>query len=208
MRVLCGFRLCRTRTLWWRSNPAWRQTCCLLCRASRAKFRASTPSTTTGTQHLGQTVRVVYNNEKRSQTGVFAGVRGWRAWLQLRPVSVCRVFRLSLISCGGNTPPTLEERSCLDFLSRVRPNNWLASLPLSSVSPSVLISPLFPAEYPELQRIKRELSLLSKLYTLYKSVIDSVAGYYDILWVDLNIEKINTELQDFQNRYSRRSLVI
>ncbi|XP_070784429.1 dynein axonemal heavy chain 5 [Enoplosus armatus] len=55
-------------------------------------------------------------------------------------------------------------------------------------------------EYPELQRIKRELSLLSKLYTLYNSVIDSVAGYYDILWADLNIEKINTELQDFQNR--------
>ncbi|KAM7390019.1 hypothetical protein PAMA_008269 [Pampus argenteus] len=55
-------------------------------------------------------------------------------------------------------------------------------------------------EYPELQRIKRELSLLSKLYSLYNSVIDSVAGYYDILWADLNIEKINSELQDFQNR--------
>ncbi|XP_049912492.1 dynein axonemal heavy chain 5 [Epinephelus moara] len=55
-------------------------------------------------------------------------------------------------------------------------------------------------EYPELQRIKRELSLLSKLYTLYNSVIDSVASYYDILWADLNIEKINNELQDFQNR--------
>ncbi|XP_041817844.1 dynein heavy chain 5, axonemal [Chelmon rostratus] len=55
-------------------------------------------------------------------------------------------------------------------------------------------------EYPELQRIKRELSLLSKLYTLYNSVTDSVAGYCDILWADLNIEKINTELQDFQNR--------
>ncbi|KAG7231381.1 hypothetical protein INR49_012221 [Caranx melampygus] len=55
-------------------------------------------------------------------------------------------------------------------------------------------------EYPELQRIKRELSLLSKLYSLYNSVIDSVTGYYDILWSDLNIEKVNTELQDFQNR--------
>ncbi|GLD61462.1 dynein heavy chain 5, axonemal-like protein, partial [Lates japonicus] len=55
-------------------------------------------------------------------------------------------------------------------------------------------------EYPDLQRIKRELSLLSKLYSLYNSVIDSVTGYYDILWADLNIEKINTELQDFQNR--------
>lgn len=63
--------------------------------------------------------------------------------------------------------------------------------------------PLFPSEYPELQRIKRELSLLSKLYSLYNCVIDSVAGYYDILWADLNIEKINNELQDFQNKYSR-----
>lgn len=58
-----------------------------------------------------------------------------------------------------------------------------------------------PADYPELQRIRRELSLLSKLYSLYNSVIDSVSGYYDILWADLNIEKINTELQDFQNRF-------
>ncbi|XP_041823849.1 dynein heavy chain 5, axonemal [Melanotaenia boesemani] len=55
-------------------------------------------------------------------------------------------------------------------------------------------------EYPELQRIKRELSLLSKLYSLYNAVIDSVTGYYDILWTDLNIEKINIELQEFQSR--------
>ncbi|XP_074550150.1 dynein axonemal heavy chain 5 [Halichoeres trimaculatus] len=55
-------------------------------------------------------------------------------------------------------------------------------------------------EYPDLQRIKRELSLLSKLYSLYNSVIDSVGGYQDILWAELDIEKINTELQDFQNR--------
>ncbi|XP_002666734.3 dynein axonemal heavy chain 5 [Danio rerio] len=55
-------------------------------------------------------------------------------------------------------------------------------------------------EYPDLHRIKRELNLLSKLYSLYNSVIDSVSGYYDILWADLNIEKINNELLDFQNR--------
>lgn len=41
---------------------------------------------------------------------------------------------------------------------------------------------------------------MSKLYSLYNSVIDSVTGYYDILWAELNIEKINTELQDFQNK--------
>ncbi|XP_059182778.1 dynein axonemal heavy chain 5 [Centropristis striata] len=55
-------------------------------------------------------------------------------------------------------------------------------------------------EYPELQRIRRELSLLSKLYSLYGSVIDSVAGYSDILWAELDIDRINSELQDFQNR--------
>ncbi|XP_067233367.1 dynein axonemal heavy chain 5-like [Chanodichthys erythropterus] len=55
-------------------------------------------------------------------------------------------------------------------------------------------------EYPDLHRIKRELNLLSKLYSLYNSVIDSVTGYYDILWTDLDIEKINSELLDFQNR--------
>uniref|UniRef100_A0A6Q2YIW6 AAA+ ATPase domain-containing protein n=1 Tax=Esox lucius TaxID=8010 RepID=A0A6Q2YIW6_ESOLU len=55
-------------------------------------------------------------------------------------------------------------------------------------------------EYQDLQRIKRDLGLLSKLYTLYNSVTESVSGYYDIQWVDLNIDKVNNELQDFQNR--------
>ncbi|XP_054621741.1 dynein axonemal heavy chain 5 isoform X3 [Dunckerocampus dactyliophorus] len=55
-------------------------------------------------------------------------------------------------------------------------------------------------EYPELQRIRRELTMLSKLYSLYNAVIASVANYHDLLWADLNIEQINSELQDFQNR--------
>lgn len=148
---------------------------------------------------------MVNDTWKKMKTRVFAGVRAWRAWLQLKPVSGCRVFRLSLIICGGDTPPAPEERSYLDFLLMVRLTS-LRSLLL--LSPSFLTILLFPAEYPELQRIKRELSLLSKLYTLYNAVIDSVAGYYDILWADLNIEKINTELQDFQNRYNRAELLL
>jgi len=55
-------------------------------------------------------------------------------------------------------------------------------------------------EYPELQRIRKELNLLQKLYQLYNNVIDRVNGYYDIPWVELDIEKINTELIDFQNK--------
>ncbi|XP_054862859.1 dynein axonemal heavy chain 5 isoform X2 [Amphiprion ocellaris] len=57
-----------------------------------------------------------------------------------------------------------------------------------------------PHEFPELLQIRKELSLLSRLYSLYNSVTNSVSGYYDLLWAELNIDKIITELQDFQNR--------
>ncbi|KAK7114139.1 dynein axonemal heavy chain 5-like isoform X2 [Littorina saxatilis] len=55
-------------------------------------------------------------------------------------------------------------------------------------------------EYPRLLQIKKELNLLQKLYGLYNNVIDTVNGYYDIPWQEVNIDKINTELQEFQNR--------
>ena len=56
-------------------------------------------------------------------------------------------------------------------------------------------------EYPDLLQIKRELNLLQKLYQLYNQVMDSVDGYYDILWQEVDTEKINNELLDFQNKY-------
>ncbi|XP_027499865.1 dynein heavy chain 5, axonemal-like isoform X3 [Corapipo altera] len=55
-------------------------------------------------------------------------------------------------------------------------------------------------EYPELHKIKRELSLLQKLYSLYNTVTTSIDGYNEMLWNDLNIEKINNELLDFQTK--------
>jgi dynein heavy chain len=55
-------------------------------------------------------------------------------------------------------------------------------------------------EYPDLLQIKRELNLLQKLYQLYNQVMDSVDGYYDILWQEVDTEKINNELLDFQNK--------
>ncbi|XP_034031153.1 dynein heavy chain 5, axonemal [Thalassophryne amazonica] len=55
-------------------------------------------------------------------------------------------------------------------------------------------------EHPQLLEIKKQLALLQKLYGLYNSVIDTVNGYYDILWADINIEQINNELLDFQAR--------
>ena len=64
-------------------------------------------------------------------------------------------------------------------------------------------------EYPELQRIRKELNLLQKLYGLYNDVLEKVNSYYDIAWIDINIDVINSELIDFQNKfavlfYSRR----
>ncbi len=56
-------------------------------------------------------------------------------------------------------------------------------------------------DYPELQQIKKEVALMQKLYSLYNDVIDSVKGYYEIPWSEVNIEKISGELVDFQNRY-------
>ncbi|RLV98350.1 hypothetical protein DV515_00010875 [Chloebia gouldiae] len=53
---------------------------------------------------------------------------------------------------------------------------------------------------PHLVEIKKQLNLLQKLYNLYNSVIDTIRGYYDILWLELDIEKINSELIEFQNR--------
>eukprot|EP00050_Salpingoeca_kvevrii_P002276 m.190165 g.190165 ORF g.190165 m.190165 type:complete len:4578 (-) comp10576_c0_seq1:102-13835(-) len=55
-------------------------------------------------------------------------------------------------------------------------------------------------DYPELHRIKKELGLLQKLYSLYNDVIRGVNGYFDILWVEVDIEKINAEMLEFGNR--------
>ena len=58
-------------------------------------------------------------------------------------------------------------------------------------------------EYPTLIKLEKELALLQKLYGLYNDVMNAVSGYSDIKWVDLDITKINSELQEFQNRCRR-----
>lgn len=55
-------------------------------------------------------------------------------------------------------------------------------------------------QYEDLVRIKKEFNLLQKLYGLYNMVMDSISGYYDILWAEVDIDKINNELIDFQNK--------
>uniref|UniRef100_A0A803W400 Dynein axonemal heavy chain 8 n=1 Tax=Ficedula albicollis TaxID=59894 RepID=A0A803W400_FICAL len=58
-------------------------------------------------------------------------------------------------------------------------------------------------EYDILHRVRKELSLLQKLYGLYDTVINTINGYYDILWTEIDIEKITTELTEYQNRCRR-----
>ena len=55
-------------------------------------------------------------------------------------------------------------------------------------------------EYQDLQRNHKELSLLQKLYGLYNDVLEKVSGYFETPWIEINIDQINTELIDFQNK--------
>ena len=59
---------------------------------------------------------------------------------------------------------------------------------------------LTKTDYSNLHKVKKELMLLQKLYGLYNAVMDSVNGYYDLLWTEVDIEAINNELIDFQNK--------
>lgn len=42
-------------------------------------------------------------------------------------------------------------------------------------------------EYPALDTVRKELGLLQKLYGLYNTVIDTIDGYYDILWTEVSV---------------------
>jgi len=61
-------------------------------------------------------------------------------------------------------------------------------------------------DYPALMSVKKELGLLQKLYGLYDTVIETVNSYYDILWTEVEIDKINSELIEFQNRCQHTNL--
>jgi dynein heavy chain len=55
-------------------------------------------------------------------------------------------------------------------------------------------------KYPELARTKKELDLLDKLYTLYMNVLNKVNGYNDILWCELDFDKIADEVNVFMGQ--------
>lgn len=55
-------------------------------------------------------------------------------------------------------------------------------------------------DYSRLTEIGKELDLLQRLYGLYNEVNKTVSRYYDIIWRDVNMEKIAVELEEFQKK--------
>ncbi|XP_039290802.1 dynein heavy chain 8, axonemal [Nilaparvata lugens] len=56
------------------------------------------------------------------------------------------------------------------------------------------------SEYPILQERKKQFNLLQKLYGLYLLVNQSIDGYFELAWYEVDIEVIMAELQEYQNR--------
>ncbi|KER25686.1 hypothetical protein T265_14170, partial [Opisthorchis viverrini] len=59
------------------------------------------------------------------------------------------------------------------------------------------------SDYSRVQQIGRELDLLQRLYGLYNEVNRTVASYYEIVWQEVDMEKIGADLQEFQNKCKR-----
>ncbi|KAJ1555489.1 Dynein heavy chain 8, axonemal, partial [Nowakowskiella sp. JEL0078] len=57
--------------------------------------------------------------------------------------------------------------------------------------------------FPTLAKVKKELKLLQNLYSLYNDVLEKRNGYNETLWTDLNVDKINTDMADFQNKIKK-----
>ncbi|KAK0178414.1 hypothetical protein PV328_002364 [Microctonus aethiopoides] len=109
--------------------------------------------------------------------------------------SYCEEYRLTGPMQSGLTPREASDRQIL-FQNRF--DGMWRKLQTYQSGEELFGLPI--TDYPELSQIRKELNLLQKLYKLYNDVIDRVSSYYDIPWGDVNIEEINNELMEFQNR--------
>ncbi|XP_033231151.1 dynein heavy chain 5, axonemal [Belonocnema kinseyi] len=107
----------------------------------------------------------------------------------------CEEYRYSGPMQAGLTPREASDRQIL-FQNRFD-GMWRK---LQTYQSGEELFGLPTTDYPELSQIRKELNLLQKLYKLYNDVIDRVSSYYDIPWGEVNIEEINNELMEFQNR--------
>ena len=57
--------------------------------------------------------------------------------------------------------------------------------------------------FPSLVKIKKELKLCQTLYALYNDVLEKKGSYAETLWVDLDVNRINNDMTDFQNKIKK-----
>ena len=125
------------------------------------------------------------------------GIAPQEASDRLNVFQVCSSVALSVI-CACNVALCIVICTCLSTVQSRFDELWRK---FSTYSAGEELFGLMVTGYPNLTRMKKELNLLQKLYGLFNTVMVSINGYYDILWAEVDIEKINNELLDFQNRY-------
>ncbi|KAL4452763.1 hypothetical protein ABPG75_008425, partial [Micractinium tetrahymenae] len=101
---------------------------------------------------------------------------------------------------NGPTVPGLSPMDAADRLRKfqqlfdVRKRKW------DSFSSGEELFGLPVTQYPELERTEEEITMLDKLYSLYVSVITTIRGWGDYLWVDVveNIDAMGSQANEFQ----------
>lgn len=58
-------------------------------------------------------------------------------------------------------------------------------------------------DYPELDFLDEELSLLGKLYNLYTDVIKTISDYEEVDWSDINVPSMQDKLNSLQTQCRR-----
>jgi len=58
-------------------------------------------------------------------------------------------------------------------------------------------------QYPELGRVKSELFLLQKLYSLYNDVLRMLNSYSELRWKDVDMQKVSEDMDHFKTRCMR-----
>lgn len=58
--------------------------------------------------------------------------------------------------------------------------------------------------FPRLQTIHKQLNYFKRLYGLYSQVLETIERYKETLWKDIQLERINEEIQEFQSFISSR----
>ncbi|KNE55648.1 hypothetical protein AMAG_01535 [Allomyces macrogynus ATCC 38327] len=100
---------------------------------------------------------------------------------------------------AGNIPPkTASERlnvfqRAFDELNR----KWETY----SAGEELFCLPVTP--FPTLVRVKKELKLLQNLYSLYTDVLEKRTSYYEMLWSEVDFQRITNEVADFQNKIKK-----